>query len=180
MTPLSDNDIESELSYAYVHAVASRAGMSCCVANRAQDNAGIDAKVTAWGPFEGGGYINEVDFNIQLKATTSTPADDGKHLSYFVRGRERYDDLRQDELWTPRLLVVLFLPHDAEQWLSLNGEQLILRKWAYWVSLRGAPPSANNSGETVKIPKAQVLDPAALKEIARRLSLKEIPRYEVP
>lgn len=34
MNPLSDIDIESELSYAYLHAVASKAGFACDVKGR--------------------------------------------------------------------------------------------------------------------------------------------------
>ncbi len=48
MKPLSSNDIESELSYAYLHAVASKAGASLQSATRHQDNRGIDAMLTAW------------------------------------------------------------------------------------------------------------------------------------
>jgi len=44
---LSDNDIKSELSYAYLHAVASRAGMACEVAGRHSDGAGVDATIRA-------------------------------------------------------------------------------------------------------------------------------------
>jgi hypothetical protein len=49
--PLHDNDIKSELSYAYLHAVASRAGCECQVAGRHSDNQGIDAVVIGSGDF---------------------------------------------------------------------------------------------------------------------------------
>jgi len=42
---LSDANIEAELSYAYLHAVASRAGFSCAVAERHLDDAGVDAVI---------------------------------------------------------------------------------------------------------------------------------------
>ena len=45
MQPLSTQDIESELSYAYIHAVAAFAGMNCVCANRVEDGNGIDARV---------------------------------------------------------------------------------------------------------------------------------------
>ena len=66
-------NVESELSYAYLHAVASRAAMACGEGNRHEDNNGVDAGITAWGPFPGGGYLNEVDLKVQLKATVSIP-----------------------------------------------------------------------------------------------------------
>jgi hypothetical protein len=70
MKPLSPNDIESELSYAYLHAVAAKAGVGCKVGSRHDDNAGIDAELTGWGPFPGGGYREEIDIKVQIKATT--------------------------------------------------------------------------------------------------------------
>ncbi|MDD4915191.1 MAG: DUF4365 domain-containing protein [Methylococcales bacterium] len=67
MKPLSNNDIESELSYAYLHAVASKAGVGCKLGSRHDDNPGIDAELTGWGPFSG--YRQEIDIKVQLKAT---------------------------------------------------------------------------------------------------------------
>ncbi|MEZ5576905.1 MAG: DUF4365 domain-containing protein [Candidatus Competibacteraceae bacterium] len=117
MKPLSPNDIEAELSYAYLHAVAAKAGVGCKVGSRHDDNAGIDAELTGWGPFPGGGYLEEININIQLKATIQQPATSGEYCSYSLQGIPRYDDLRNEALATPRILVVLFLPDDSNLWL---------------------------------------------------------------
>lgn len=85
MRPLTDQNIESELSYAYIHAVASHAGASCEVTNRHQDNAGVDAAITGWGPFPNGGYRNEIDLKVQLKATISTPTFSNGCFSYSLK-----------------------------------------------------------------------------------------------
>ena len=47
MALLPPIETESELSYAYLHAVAAGAGMSCEVSGRHVDNMGIDAIVRA-------------------------------------------------------------------------------------------------------------------------------------
>lgn len=180
MRPLTTNDIESELSYAYLHAVTSKAGASCFVANRALDGNGIDATITGWGPFPEGGYLEEVTVNVQLKATVAVPAEQNGYLSYFLRDVRRYDDLRADAISVPRILVVLFLPAEAENWLTVSPNELILKKCAYWVSLRGAPASANQSGETVYLPKAQILDTNNLTELFTRLSRNEVLTYTQP
>ena len=73
MQALSTPNIESELSYAYLHAVASKAGMACSQGSRHEDNNGIDASLTAWGPFADGGYLTEVNIKVQLKATVYLP-----------------------------------------------------------------------------------------------------------
>lgn len=41
MKPLTSENIESELSYAYLHAVASHAGASCEATGRHEDNCGV-------------------------------------------------------------------------------------------------------------------------------------------
>jgi hypothetical protein len=180
MTPLTKNDIESELSYAYLHAIASRVGAGCKVGNRHDDNHGVDASLTAWGPFQNGGYIQEVDLKIQLKATISQPVDNGTHLSYFLSGLNRYNDLRSDALAIHRILIVMFLPPDAKEWLSITENELILKKCAYWVSLRGAAASANGTGETIYLPKVQIFNPDSLLDICARLSRRETINYQMP
>ncbi len=177
MQALSPPNIESELSYAYLHAVASHAGIACSVGSRHEDNNGIDATLTAWGPFPNGGYLTEVTIKVQLKATIAEPADDGENLSYFLQGVSRYDDLRTDAVANARILVVLFLPAEAQEWLNHSPEQLVLRRCAYWQSLRCAPKTANSSGATVKLPKAQVFNPQALNDLAAQLSRREFPLY---
>jgi hypothetical protein len=141
MRPLSLQDRESELSYAYIHAVAAKLGMGCEYACRHTDNNGVDAKITAWGPFPNGGFRQEVDIKVQLKATIKDLAESETHISYFLSGKSQYDDLRTEAVSTPRILVVLRLPKDDVDWLSLDAEQLIVRRCAYWTSLRNAPPA---------------------------------------
>jgi hypothetical protein len=177
MQALSPPNIESELSYAYLHAVASKAGMACSVGGRHEDNNGVDATLTAWGPFLNGGYLTEVDIKVQLKATIATPAEDGERFSYFLKGTNRYNDLRTETVDIARILVVLFLPANADEWLNHSEDELALRQCAYWQSLRGAPTTNNSSGATVYLPKAQMFTPQGLTELAAALSRREFPRY---
>lgn len=178
MRPLTSQNVESELSYAYIHAVAAHASMACEVAGRHSDNAGVDAKITAWGPFPNGGYRDEVDIKVQLKATKSLPTVVGGCFSYSLAGINQYDDLRSDAISTPRILVVLFLPNDAAEWLHHSENALSLRRCAYWVSLRGAPESTNKTAQTVYIPQKQIFDSVALEGLASSISRSEIPLYQ--
>ena len=114
MKPLSTQNIESELSYAYLHAVAAHAGVGCKVGSRHDDSAGIDAELTGWGPFDNGGYLQEVSLNVQLKATIQPPSVTTKGLGYNFAGIQQYNDLRTDTVATPRILVVLFLPPERQ------------------------------------------------------------------
>jgi hypothetical protein len=176
MRALSPPNIESEISYAYLHAVASKAGMSCRDANRHEDNNGIDAQLTAWLPYENPETLTEIDIKVQLKATIAAPDDDGLNYEYRLQGANRYNDLRSETLSIARILIVLFLPRDAETWLSHSPEQLVLRRCAYWQSLRGAPEIAAGS-VVVKLPKTQPFSPDQLTQLARRLSRRDFPLY---
>ncbi|PBB41308.1 hypothetical protein CK222_22320 [Mesorhizobium sp. WSM3866] len=178
MQPLSSQNIESELSYAYLHAVASSAGAACTGVTRHQDNAGVDAKLTGWGPFPEGGYLTEVDINVQLKATTKAPSLIGNTLSYSLVGIQRYDDLRALTLSTARILVVLFMPKDSTDWLEHTDDALSLRKCAYWVSLRGAPASENETSQTVYLPKSQRFDALGLSALMATISRNEQLAYK--
>ena len=130
--PLSDQNIESELSYAYLHAVASKAGINCKSGNRHDDNSGVDAIVDFAGPL-GHPYLTEVQINIQLKATVKEPATVGDFYSYALNGIKRYNQLRKQESEVYRVLVVLFLDTDTDKWLTCTADELILKKSAYWV-----------------------------------------------
>ncbi|MFZ6643450.1 DUF4365 domain-containing protein [Undibacterium sp. TC4M20W] len=177
---LSDNDIEAELSYAYLHAVASIAGADCKSMSRLSDNRGLDAQLTAWGPFPGGGDRLEVDLKIQLKATVSAPNDIGSHFSYHLKDIKRYNDLRQKAYSVPRVLVVLYLPKKKTDWLLASENDLSLKKCAYWVSLVGAKESSNKSGITVYLPKEQILTPETLSSLFTSLSHGICPEYIDP
>ena len=176
MRPLSPQDIESELSYAYLHAVASKAGMACHVGSRHEDNNGIDAVLTAWLPYVDAATLREVDIKVQLKATIAEPTRVGENYEYRLSGRRRYDDLRSLAVAGPRFLVVLFLPADAAEWLNHTHEQLAIRRCAYWQSLRGAPEITADS-TVVTLPLAQGFSPNGLTELAARLSRRDIPNY---
>jgi len=178
MSPLSDQNVESELSYAYLHAVAAHAGVACNETGRHLDNAGVDAQLTGWAPFPNGGYRQEVNVNVQLKATVKEPTLVGSSYSYSLDGIQRYEDLRTDAISLPRILVVLFLPKNREKWISHTEDALSLHNCAYWVSLRGAPSSSNKTAQTVYLPKCQRFDVPGLLSLMGDISRNDVPTYQ--
>lgn len=145
---LSMQNIESELSYAYLHAVASRCGIICESSGRHTDDAGVDAVLRVHGRLAADSILTQFTVDVQLKASKLVPVEQGRRYSHSLK-RKNYDELRSLATGAPQLLVVLFLPPDADQWLSQTEECLIARRCAYWVSLRGAPSSANDKHQTV-------------------------------
>ena len=178
MYSLRDTDVEEQLSIAYLHAVCAHARMCKGDTTRLEDNAGIDAKVTAWFP-PNGDDLEEVDLKIQLKATKVEPKEKNGHYSYSLK-KAHYDQLRKMRVVTQRILVVLFLPPNFDDWLSHSDQELLLRRSAYWVSLRGAAASTNDSSQTIYLPKSQPLKPQTLQELASKISRGQAPVYKPP
>ena len=154
---LTIQDQEEALSRVYAHAVAARAGYTISEPNFDRD--GIDLSIQA-----GGAMRPAVD--LQLKATIGLGEVRDGHYHYPLR-RRNYD-LLIAETQTPRLLVVLDLPADEAQWMSLTEERLILRRCAYWVNLIGQPESGNAQSVTVRIPTVNVFDVEQLRVLMDR------------
>lgn len=172
------NTVEEELSLAYLHAVCARAGVTCIKAERALDNDGIDAILKARFPAARYPQMEDVYLEVQMKATKKQPADDGVKLSYWLDSTQRYEVLRRESRQLARVLVVLFLPDNADDWLVHSEEELVLRRCAYWASLRGAMATTNATGTTVKLPKVQCWSPANLQTLMTDLSTGRIPQFQ--
>ena len=157
-TLLTGPDQKEGLSLAYVKALAARAGFSTAVPEPDRDS--VDLRIMAGGP-------RRPALDLQLKATADlAEAQDG-----FRRFRLRiknYNDLRV-ETQTPRLLVVLDLPQDEAQWMTVTTEELVLRRRAYWVSLQRAHEEVmSQETVTVPIPEGNVFDVATLQTLMER------------
>lgn len=156
-TLLTTQDREEALSRVYVRAVAAGAGYA--IAECDFDRDGVDLRIHA-----GGDMRPALD--LQLKATISlAESQDGRYR--FPLRRRNYDLLR-DETQTPRLLVVLDLPKDENQWMTITTEELVLRRRAYWCSLKGYAETDNSSSVTVYIPRENVFDVKSLRVLMKR------------
>ena len=80
---LTDQNIEAELSYAYLHAIASRAGFACEYTTRHMDSAAVDAIVREEGRFLApNSELGSFELYVQLKATFQRLAVVGGRWSY--------------------------------------------------------------------------------------------------
>jgi hypothetical protein len=174
--PLADNDVKCELSYAYLHAVAAKAGCECQVAGRLSDHLGIDARLHVNENF-GPEAVIRFTLDVQLKAT-STPLQPVLDRYSFSLPIEHYDKLRFTSRESPLLLVVLQLPAEPEQWLKCTPRALTLKKCAYWVSLYGAPPSANVTAQTVYLPRKNLFTVDGLRALLARFARRERMAYD--
>lgn len=176
---LSFQNKEAELSYAYLHAVSAKAGMSCKIGDRHDDGHGVDAEVNFRG-ITSHPYITQVQLNVQLKATTAPSGRNLNYATYYFKELSGYDKLRAEDSFIYKILVVLFLPRDTELWLTCTSDELILKKAAYWTCLYGAEASDNDTGQTIYIPRSQLLTPEELIRLANLAVSKAVPKYQRP
>ena len=173
---LTLQNIESELSYAYLHATASRAGIICEYAGRHTDEAGVDAVLRIKGKLAPDSVFTQFTVDVQLKATKQAPIEQNGRYSHSLKVKN-YNELRSTNTSAPQLLVTLFLPEDAETWLSHSEECLVARRCAYWVSVRGAAETDQDS-RTIYIPKVNLLSVPGLRGLMTRFSKQEVLNYD--
>lgn len=168
MAGMSENEQKQQLSVAYVHAVAARAGYSCQVTPIDDDS--IDVQIACRGWVNQQSVSRSPKIEVQLKATAHDIA--GEDHIAFPLPVKNYNDLREKSL-VPRILVVLCLPQNDALWLVQTEEQMISRSCAYWVSLLNQPPRTNSSTVTVHLPRTQQLTVNNLTTLMAKVSREE-------
>ena len=156
---MSPNFIQEQLSWSYVRAVSYRAGYS--LYRPEVDDHGIDGTIAD--PSASG--MNRIDF--QLKATTVYEVNNAT-IGYDLRVQNYNQLIREDDV--PRILILLIMPDDADQWLTYSEDELCLRKCAYWLDLMGKSPSDNSSTKRVYIPTDNAFNQDDLPTIFRYLT----------
>ncbi len=162
------NDRKELFSDAFLYAITARAG--CTLAKPSLDRTSTD-----WCVKSVAGMYPQID--VQLKCTSQAlPVDDeASEFSFVLDNLKNYADLIEEDVLVPRLLIVVFVPEDLDEWVILASEQLVLRHCAYWVSLRGEPPTENTSSITIKIPANQRFDHEALSSMMEEIEQGDFP-----
>ena len=151
---LNDDERKANLSFAWLSAISALSGYTC-ERGAQPDVSSVDAVVRTGRPPDG-------QIDVQLKATSSPDVkNDGLH---FQLRNPNYDHLRPIRRFCPIILVVLELPADSNDWHECDAEQLVLRRRAWWQSLRGYPEIAGNS-RVVILPEEQILDTETLQRL---------------
>lgn len=167
---LTKNNQKAELSIAYVIAVAAKVKFACEITRNDYDS--VDATLTSNGKVDVNSVLESPEIKLQLKATENLEEFDTENYKFSL-SIKNYNDLRANTM-TPRLLVVLSLPNEENQWLAHSMDELILRKCAYWVNLKGKPATTNTDNITVYIPKSNVLSPDIIKTLMIKASKREL------
>jgi hypothetical protein len=166
---LTRNQTESELSLAYLHAVSAKVAFAVDVPHVDSDS--IDAIISAKGKVDPTSKLHSPRIEVQLKATINWAPNANGEIPFSL-AIKNYDDLRV-ETALPRILVLFALPQQQVEWLIHHPDKLILQNCAYYLSLKGLPPSTNAGSETVYLPVLNMLTPDALKDLMLKASKME-------
>jgi Domain of unknown function (DUF4365) len=160
---LSSQDRQEALSRAYACAIAAAAGYSSYVPDVDRDSVDIG--------FNAGGDMRP-NLHVQLKATISLRRS-GDLFKLSIK-KKNYDDLRVPTV-VPRVIVVLAMPGSETKWLNVSVKQLVMKRCAYWASLKGLPElSEGQQSVTISVPEGNRFDVDGLRklmEMARRGSV---------
>ncbi len=167
---LTRNHRQEGLARAYVQAIAAQAGMSSSVAS---PDYGIDLSLLDI--VKVGQQRIESGYRIDVQAKSTTLARlEATQIKYDLEV-PTYENLRYPGAGCPRILVVLVLPDAEGRWLTHSEEELVLRRGAYWLSVRGQKATANRKSVRVMIPRANVFSVAAVQAIMERIKAGEGP-----
>jgi hypothetical protein len=154
---------QEALCRAYVRVIAARAGVIC---GGAENDLGFDLLLRGVETHGQQLWDSGAQIDVQLKSTTRTAVRETV-VAYDLEVRA-YKILRQENINRPRILVLLLLPEDESDWLSQTEESLIVRRCAYWTSLRGAQPSTARRTVRILIPRANVFSVESLQALLNR------------
>ena len=153
---------KEQFSNTYIQAVTTVAGYSLYRPDVDDDSVdlGIAAKNVT-------GIIVSPRLELQLKCT-SRDLVDSNYIRYPLK-LKNYHELRVNTL-VPRILVVVVVPDNVNEWLQQSESQLCMRHCGYWLSLRGMPDTENLSTVTVRIARSSQFTVAALQSIITKIS----------
>jgi hypothetical protein len=156
------NQQKEQYSNAYLRAVAAAAGYGIYKPDPDEDS--VDWGIAARG---GRGSVLSPRLEVQLKCT-ATDLGNVSVLRYPLK-LKNYNDLRLTNLLVPRILVVVRVPEQPDNWLLHAEEQLTMRHCGYWRSLRGLPETSNEATVVVEVPRNQVFSVPALRALMEQV-----------
>lgn len=98
--------------------------------------------------------------DIQLKSTTEISIIDEPQVIKYDLEAKSYNDMidRQDSGFVPLILILFILPHDINNWVEIDANEIKLRKHAYWyVPPSGSVQTTNTTSKRIEIPKTNML-----------------------
>jgi hypothetical protein len=70
----------------------------------------------------------------------------------------------------PRILVILHIPENFEQWIQQNDNSITLNHLSYWLSIKGMPETQNKGTVSIDIPSTQKLTIEVVRNLMNKLA----------
>jgi hypothetical protein len=160
---MTEEQIKAALSQHFLQMIASRRGFKC---GKPEPDHGCDLTITKVVTFEQNGRARYIDsgysVDVQLKCTCEAQIiREGTEVRYDLEVKT-YNDLvyrRNSGALTPLILVLLVLPDEPDQWLTVTAENMIVRRSAYWfMPALGAEATENKATIRIHIPIGNAVD----------------------
>lgn len=172
---LTDEHIKELLSRAYVQAIAASCGLN--LSGKSEFDYGIDGTLTSIKIRKTKKNNRKVEtgfkLDFQLKSSVDIEEVDKHTLKYDLEVKN-YNDLIDEEVGTPRILILYKLPRDKKKWVEVTENCMELRGPAWWCILKGEPESENKYTKTIYIPKLQLLTSDSLNELMKKVERGEL------
>ena len=165
-----ENASKALLGYDYLRILCAQASFDCARILQHPDGCGVDARVEVREKLDPDARLTDFSLDFQLRATSRRVSIvDNKIV--FPLEVDRYELLRSVAPDRPSFIVLVSLPTDFDDGDALAAEDLVTHRLGRWLCLSGAPQTSNTTATPVRFPTWNVLTSAALREIARRVSI---------
>lgn len=156
--------VKEDLSICYLKAVAAINAIALEETRHDEDS--IDVIIKKEISISGERFFSEV--GVQLKATSSVSqySETTTDISYKLKAKNYNDLCAKSNI--PRMLALLILPEDSNDWVKWTLDELLIRGRMYWYSLYGESPTKNTATVTIKIPKTNIIDTVTIQEIIQK------------
>jgi hypothetical protein len=158
---------QEQLSRAYVHAVAAYAGL---IFDPAITDYGVDGSIRVVQWREGRRrLVSGHSLDVQLKATTNWIFEN-EEVVYDVEAKTYNDlvDRFNEPRGTPMVLILMCLPKNEDDWLSITTEQLILRHCCFWCCF-GGTRTENKATQRIRVPRSHILDQTSVGDLLEKV-----------
>lgn len=159
---MTEEHIKEAISTGFMRLLAGRYGY---LASKAEHDYGCDLTLSKVAARVSNGKSRFADtgkkIDLQLKCTTEKQINIGTDAITYDLETKNFNDLvyRRDFI-SPLLLVLMVLPEDPIEWLTITSSEMIVRKAAYWyLPPAGSAISQNKSTTRITIPSKNIVGP---------------------
>lgn len=166
--PSRESNLKERLQIGLIEVIAAAAG--CNIAQPQIDN-GIDLMITHECPSK---HEMSGPLHVQLKATASKNRWNADRTRISAKlSHDRYDQFRMENPAYPRIIVIMDVDPEIQNWYQANDDFSKIKYRCYWTSIQGLGEVSGKNEVTVSAPRSQVFDDAALCTIFGKIKAGE-------